>query len=53
MPGLRKCTAYLRPGAAGLPLGLASSEGLGVAARIPTTALPGRLRRYTLTLAVD
>jgi hypothetical protein len=28
-PGLRKCTAYLRPGAGGMPLALRLSEGLG------------------------
>ena len=32
-PGWRKCTAYRRPGLGGLPLGLASSEGLGRTAR--------------------
>jgi len=30
-PGLRECTAYLRLGQGGLPLGLGSSEGVGLA----------------------
>ena len=48
-PGWRKCTAYRRPGAGGMPLALRLSEGLGV---IAGTALKSGRRRH-VALRVD
>jgi hypothetical protein len=41
-PGHRKCTPYLWPGPGGPPLGLASTEGLGLAATKPQLQDPYR-----------
>ena len=44
-PDWRKCTVYRQAGPGGLPLGLASTEGLGLACQV---TVPGVLKRLDL-----